>query len=111
MGVSGHYGYNMAGADIWRSNPTNAPYPSNVGLGQDVVLNVPASISRQITPNMVKQPAAMIAFGDSWDIGQKYIDDLVLQWITPDKYSPQPQWPATLHFSGANMVFCDAHIE
>ena len=108
--VRGHYGYNMAGADIWTTWGDNEPYPQNLGLGQDVYLDTPTTVARQITPAMVKQPDDMIAFGDAWGADEPYLDSLDLMWISPDP-TYREEWPGVLHSGGANVAFCDTHVE
>lgn len=83
------YGYNSRGtATIGNAN----------SLGLEV--DVPA--------NGVVNPADMIAIGDSnGDGGQ----DGLISFVRPFATSPVPFAPGDLHKKGANVVFCDGHVE
>lgn len=83
------YGYNSRGtATIGNAN----------SLGLEV--DVPA--------NRVANPADMIAIGDSNGDGKQ---DGLISFVRPFATSPVPFAPGDLHKRGANIVFCDGHVE
>jgi prepilin-type processing-associated H-X9-DG protein/prepilin-type N-terminal cleavage/methylation domain-containing protein len=108
-----HYGYNASGA--MRINPP----PQNPGLGGNFVWTGPGvGISLAAPENWVQVPSQMIALGDS--------DTFLPPPLTSETLSPadplyniypfivEPQgYPGAnkSHANGANMVFCDGHVE
>jgi prepilin-type N-terminal cleavage/methylation domain-containing protein/prepilin-type processing-associated H-X9-DG protein len=109
--ITPHYGYNALGA-VWKGSP-----PVNPGLGGDLNLN---NGSRQPTSaNHVIIPAQMISIGDS----ATFIDAIFgaqPQSNIPDQiyiafpYIVQPMGYVGVgdwHDGGANMLFCDAHVQ
>ncbi len=102
--VHGSYGYNAYGAEP----ETAAGFPHNLGLGQIVYLTEPATIARLVKPQNVLSPADMIAVGDLWSIDFPAYE--TAPWIAPEP-TLRSVWPGTLHHGGANMLFCDTHVE
>jgi prepilin-type N-terminal cleavage/methylation domain-containing protein/prepilin-type processing-associated H-X9-DG protein len=83
------YGYNSRGT---------AAVGNNTSLG--LQLDVAAS--------RVANPADMIAIGDSNGDGH---EDGLISFVRPFATSPVPFPPGSPHKQGANIVFCDAHVE
>jgi prepilin-type processing-associated H-X9-DG protein/prepilin-type N-terminal cleavage/methylation domain-containing protein len=108
-----HYGYNVLGAV--RVNPP----PKNPGLGGDVVrsgLGVWTYVAA--CENWVRRPSQMIAFGDSPTFERPPLvpgnltpaDPLYLTY--PFVLQPENYYGVNnSHNSGANMIFCDGHVE
>jgi prepilin-type processing-associated H-X9-DG protein/prepilin-type N-terminal cleavage/methylation domain-containing protein len=89
------YGYNEGGGGIVKGNP----YSLGLGWGGNQLVSMtPLAESR------VMRPANMIAIGDStsdfyWDIS-----------MSPQHSFPR-LWPGKRHSQGANVAFCDGHVE
>src|SRR5690606_22487738 len=62
------------------------------------------TIYGEIRASQVQQPYDMIAIGDSTSDG--FWD----HWITPELLTVY-SWPGTRHTNGAQIVFCDGHVE
>jgi prepilin-type processing-associated H-X9-DG protein len=61
----------------------------------------------RISESTVTSPSDMIAIGDLTDV-----EDLFTSTIKPDSQPPfYPGAPAACHNSGANLTFCDGHLE
>ena len=108
------YGYNCFGADGGSRN---------IGLGFAVDLTNPAAVPRseEVRASRIRRPAEMIAVSDSvadgWadTIISPTSDDYVVdpnQIINPD-HNPGPfsRWPGKIHSGGANVLFCDGHVQ
>jgi prepilin-type processing-associated H-X9-DG protein len=97
------YGYNAWGtgarAPNWSSSPTPHSYWT-LGL---IPYIGPPNYYRELRANRVRNAAEMIAIGDSRGDG------------TLDVYiSPHPgglDWPGNVHDGGANILFCDGHVQ
>ena len=95
------YGYNFAGA----GSPGSKPGHVSRGLGWFVnghLLFGADFTDRELRASRVRRPAEMIAIADStadahWDLA-----------ITP---SPITGSPGDLHGGGANVLFCDGHVQ
>jgi len=108
-----HYGYNVLGAV--RVNPPSR----NPGLGGDIVRSAAGVWGYQPAPEgWVSHPSQMIAFGDSRTFDRPPVvttnltpaDPLYITYpyiLEPEGYYGVNQ----SHNNGANMVFCDGHVE
>lgn len=56
----------------------------------------------QVIPSMIRVPSDMIAIGDGWGHGDSGWDD---------RWNSVGFVVGTIHNRGANMVFCDGHVE
>jgi prepilin-type processing-associated H-X9-DG protein len=89
------YGYND-----WGVGP---PRTEQRGLGGDIMSPPkPDGWGRELRAGVVRKPAEMIAIGDatvegSWDYN-----------IDPTEPA---QYPGKIHRNGANILFCDGHVE
>jgi prepilin-type N-terminal cleavage/methylation domain-containing protein/prepilin-type processing-associated H-X9-DG protein len=108
-----HYGYNATGAV--RRNPP----PHNPGLGGDFVWSG-ASGGNYVAAkeNWVRNPAQMIALGDSPTFVRPPLASSTLSPADPlyiaFPYILQPSGyygVANYHANGANMLFCDDHVQ
>ncbi len=61
-----------------------------------------------LSANLVSQPSDMIAIGDSDGNG---LGDGMISFMRPQVGSPPDFPPGHVHKKGANMVFCDGHVE
>lgn len=61
-----------------------------------------------VAANRVSNPADMIAIGDSNGDGR---EDGLISFVRQFATSPVPFPPGDLHKKGANIVFCDGHVE
>ena len=87
------YGYNDWGNN--RAGPT----VNQRGLGADIRSMMAVN---ELSVADVKNPAEMIAIGDSQQTGS---------WdFNLDPGDPR-EGPSSIHLEGANMLFCDLHIE
>jgi prepilin-type processing-associated H-X9-DG protein/prepilin-type N-terminal cleavage/methylation domain-containing protein len=105
------YGYNIAGA-VWVGQP-----PLNLGLGGDY--NLGDGSYRAVSASRVSQPAQMIALGETLAV-LPIPQDLAatvtpndLLWISSPFTFPLYGAPGVSqrHNGGANMAFCDGHVE
>ena len=97
------YGYNEGGSGILKSDPPGGLPNKSLGLGWSQKFYNPDSL-KPVPDSEVKAPSDMIALGDTtsdfyWDIG-----------ITP-QFSFKKLWPGDRHNKGANILFCDGHVE
>jgi prepilin-type processing-associated H-X9-DG protein/prepilin-type N-terminal cleavage/methylation domain-containing protein len=100
------YGYvrgeRMLGANTQFSYGYNGFIPNQLGW------NV-SPMARQwygeaeVRAHLVRKPAAMVAIADSQGDG---VYDLALAW-NPQSFGP----PGTIHRGGANVLFCDGHVQ
>jgi len=104
-GVLGTYGYNADGIE-----PGGTLSHVSWGLGGSIAMDVPAGWPYASTPaSRVVSPSQMIALGDRSLAGLPangfywgaITTSSILNW----------EWPGISHSGGANMVFCDAHVE
>ena len=97
--VLGSYGYNGLGL--------TTTFPGKVlGLGVD---GDPRNMTSE---SMVKNPSEMIAIGDTWNLGVPL--DVFNCLLTPNPASGHlaaSSLPSNRHSGGANMMFCDGHVE
>lgn len=91
------YGYNGWGTYTTRTEPYK-------GLGPHVETISPNPLYRELKASRVQRPAQMIAIGDStadaWS-------DYFISPIPTAQGSP----PGSVHRGGANLLFCDGHVE
>ncbi len=96
------YGYNATGTTpgVVMPNVDNV----KLGLGLDVFVGK-ASLQNIVSASAVLHPADMIAIGDvrMYDGAVRYRMGPVLSELY--------FWPTLRHNNGANIVFCDAHVE
>ncbi len=60
-------------------------------------------IASELNKFKVVAPSSMIAIGDNTNDGA---------WdFNLDPVAPAAEWPGKIHFLGANVVFCDGHVE
>ena len=107
-----HYGYNATGAV--RRNPP----PKNPGLGGDYIFHSGTGSYEAAKENWVEHPAQMIAVGDSPTFIRP---PFTVPNLTPADpiyiafpYVLQPMGyfgVSNFHGKGANMVFCDGHVQ
>lgn len=91
------YGYN-----VWGAWAANGEAFEGLGVYKGQYWRGAASTS------MVVKPSRMIAFGDSnWD--EKFQGDR--NWSGFIGMYAERQWPLEMHGHGANLVFCDGHVE
>jgi prepilin-type N-terminal cleavage/methylation domain-containing protein/prepilin-type processing-associated H-X9-DG protein len=105
------YGYNIAGA-VWVGQP-----PLNLGLGGDY--NLSDGSYTAVPESRVLQPSQMIALGETLavlpipqDLASSVTPNALL-WISSPFTFPLYGAPGVgqWHNSGANMAFCDGHVE
>jgi prepilin-type N-terminal cleavage/methylation domain-containing protein/prepilin-type processing-associated H-X9-DG protein len=103
----GDYGYNTQGTDtrmIFVMEGTEFPI---LGLGSNIDYRAPPLLVRIVPESKVRAPSDMIAVGDNYskDVSDPniHVADLGLIWPMV--------WPGLLHNGGANLVFCDGHVE
>jgi prepilin-type processing-associated H-X9-DG protein/prepilin-type N-terminal cleavage/methylation domain-containing protein len=95
------YGYNHLGASVSNGGDGQAQW----GLGDYVNLAMPADpYSHAIRASQVRKPSEMIAVADSTTDG---VEDYA---ITAAYFRPW-QWPGKVHSGGANVLFCDGHVQ
>ena len=91
MRVFARYGYNWSG--------TGWDKPLGLGVGIETAQPVPP-----ISENMVRVPSDMMAAGC---VANFYALKGVMAFFN----QPSIQWPLALHRGGANVTFCDGHVE
>ena len=92
------YGYND-----WGAGPNGAGDADQTGLGGDLVTPPGANkYGRELQINRVKRPSEMIAITDS---STKSDFTFSIDPREPD------QWPGAQHRGGANVLFCDGHVD
>ena len=89
------YGYNIWGAG-----------GSSKGLGFSIVASNEETLrqSRELPASRVRFPARMIAVTDSTADGR-------WDFASIPKHSDPNVWPGKVHAGGANVLFCDGHVE
>jgi prepilin-type processing-associated H-X9-DG protein len=87
-------------------------YGYNVwGSGMDADQGLDGGLFHPVRESQVLVPSDMIAYGDSSDLG-----DYSLSMIIPTFGIDMGDWfeswgPSKRHLNGANMLFCDGHVE
>jgi prepilin-type processing-associated H-X9-DG protein/prepilin-type N-terminal cleavage/methylation domain-containing protein len=107
------YGYNVLGA-VW-----NNPPAVNLGLGGDYIFGDQGGTYVPTPKSRVQNPSQMIAFGDCpavlppIGIAPTNVTPADLLYISSPYTFPAYGAPGVgqWHSGGANMVFCDGHIE
>jgi prepilin-type processing-associated H-X9-DG protein/prepilin-type N-terminal cleavage/methylation domain-containing protein len=92
------YGYN--GWGTYNTGPTD-PYK---GLGPHVEIISALPLYRELRASRVRMPSEMIAVADS--TADKWTD----YWISPIP-TVQGSPPGAVHRGGANVLFCDGHVQ
>jgi prepilin-type N-terminal cleavage/methylation domain-containing protein/prepilin-type processing-associated H-X9-DG protein len=84
-----------------------------LGLGGDIEHTKPFTMEWRIPVSRVKVPSDMIAIGDSHELGPDVkLDGLVRIISSPSSIHPyMMSAPGARHNRGANVVFCDGHVE
>ena len=95
------YGYNVWGASAATVPP---PFDAHKGLGPYISIAGVNSSATELRAARVKVPSKLIAVTDSsadghWDIAVLPLPDV-----------PRA-WPGRVHAGGANVLFCDGHVE
>jgi prepilin-type processing-associated H-X9-DG protein len=93
------YGYNAYG--LRATGTTYADSSEILGLGASV------SAGTGIRPNRVKQPADMIAMGDSMSMPAVNAGTFSYLLAVVDGSRPSPE----RHNGGSNITFCDGHVQ
>lgn len=99
------YGYNAYGFN--GGGPHSLLDGSHKGLGAIVAPGYPYSKPGELgelPAGRVKRPAEMIAIADTTVDGEQ--DFLIWPDILDD-----PEWPGKVHRGGANVLFCDGHVQ
>jgi prepilin-type processing-associated H-X9-DG protein len=91
------YGYN----DWGTYNATNTPAIPQKGLGGDIAFAVNV---KELPASKVKSASDMIAIADS-------TCDKVWDWNIDPTDPSRREWPGKIHNLGANVLFCDGHVE
>jgi prepilin-type N-terminal cleavage/methylation domain-containing protein/prepilin-type processing-associated H-X9-DG protein len=107
------YAYNTWGTGHYgEMNKFHASY----GLATDREMGVAPTRNSYRSESQIKNPSDMIAIGDinssagvtiGSPMGMGLIYQIWFQIISPSAY----WWPAQVHSRGANMVFCDGHVD
>jgi prepilin-type N-terminal cleavage/methylation domain-containing protein/prepilin-type processing-associated H-X9-DG protein len=107
----------------WPANPSRLgyPFPFNIdpntarfsygynSRGTATVGNFNSlGLQVDVPAGRVVNPADMIAIGDSDGNGS---EDGLISFVRPFATSPVPFAPGVIHKKGANIVFCDGHVE
>ena len=103
----GDYGYNSMGTESRAMLSVSGNEPPELGLGVNVDYDFPESLLRMIAESRVLVPADMIAIGDNYS---KDLSDPSGRVADLGLRLPNI-WPGRLHNGGANVVFCDGHVE
>jgi prepilin-type processing-associated H-X9-DG protein/prepilin-type N-terminal cleavage/methylation domain-containing protein len=97
------YGYNFAGAS---GDAQSVRFGTHRGLGILANTEVEVYVSAgHVHANRVKFPSEMIAIGDTVVDGRG--DFLLCPWPGAESVL----WPAKIHGGGANVLFCDGHVQ
>ena len=97
------YGYNFAGAS---GGAQSVRFGTHRGLGILANSEVDVYVSAgHVHANRVKFPSEMIAIGDTVADGR---GDFLL---CPLPGAESVLWPAKIHGGGANVLFCDGHVQ
>jgi prepilin-type processing-associated H-X9-DG protein len=94
------YGYNAYGSAVTSS-------VLNLGLGRYHPPEYdPSTLLWEVSDSQVRAPSEMIAVGDLADVPSLFVTT-----IDPSLSATHGGNPAARHNGGANLAFCDAHIE
>ena len=92
----------------------------HLGLGRDVDYSKPWTLNRLVRAAKIKVPSDMIAVGDSHEIGPDVKEGNLTRIMAPPQIHPYPalqfnqfkfMGTGARHNRGANIVFCDGHVE
>jgi len=108
------YGINERGTE-WPEGFFNANDLLHLGLGGHVDYTRPGALVWLVPAARIKAPSDMIAAGDSHEIGPDVKQGNLRIVMAPRQINPYPVRPfigaGARHNRGANMVFCDGHVE
>ena len=95
------YGYNGWGSG--NSQPTD--HPGHLGLGDDIwPVPPPGGVRRELRANRVRKPAEMIAITDT--------TTEISGAFGVEGCPSDPRFgPGKIHKGGANVLFCDGHVQ
>jgi prepilin-type processing-associated H-X9-DG protein/prepilin-type N-terminal cleavage/methylation domain-containing protein len=103
------YGYNGAGASGGSPPP---PDEGHLGLGEVLMYNPPPSIFHpspcELRATRVKNPSQMIEVTDATADGASDAASFPTQYPGHGQLTAQP---GAVHSGGANVLFCDGHVE
>jgi len=106
------YGYNKwgTGGPGESMMPGRGSGEQHLGLG-DLVNRDPqfSDLHRELRASRVKVPSQMIAVTDSTVDGG--MDFAIVPARGPFNLLPSPPWPGRVHRGGANVLFCDGHVQ
>jgi prepilin-type processing-associated H-X9-DG protein/prepilin-type N-terminal cleavage/methylation domain-containing protein len=97
------YGYNEGGSGILKTDPPGQLPNKSLGLGWSQKFYNPDFL-KAVPDSEVLMPADLIALGDT--TSDSYYDIA----ISP-QFSFKKLWPGNRHNNGANILFCDGHVE
>jgi prepilin-type processing-associated H-X9-DG protein/prepilin-type N-terminal cleavage/methylation domain-containing protein len=93
------YGYNDWGYAI---NQATVQYPQR-GLGGDIPSAGWSGVP-ELKAAKVKRPSEMIAIADN-------TSDSIWDFNIDPRWNQRNEWPGKIHSNGANVLFCDGHVE
>src|SRR6266516_3425131 len=97
------YGYNLWGTHVGSAPPN----PWHTGLGSYIIAQYPPDVKErfnELRPSRVRVPADMIAVTDSTADGR-------WDWAAMPNHPDPRLWPGKPHGGGANVLFCDGHVQ
>lgn len=97
------YGYNMFGTDVGEVTPRGLGWMVNVTPDSGRIY----LYGREPSTSRVRSPSDMIAVADS--DGDGYYDFTISPYLQPG--SPRLVIPGDVHRGGANVLFCDGHVQ
>lgn len=103
----GCYGYNSSGTVRGNATVFFGAFPPTLGLGSNVDPGNPATFAGLVSESQVRAPADMIALADNSSRETARPDMAVMDV----GFAPAMAWPGKVHRGGANVVFCDGHVE
>jgi len=111
--ISG-YGINERGTE-WPEVWFNANELLHLGIAGHVDYTKPWTLVWIVPSAKIKAPSDMIAVGDSHELGPDVKQGNTWFVMAPSQINPYPLRPfigaGARHNRGANMVFCDGHVE